>query len=196
MPEVDGWVLTGGEGRRMGGQDKGLLAWHGAPLARQAAERLAPQVGTLRLNANRHMAEYGAWGWPVHPDAADLPGAAGPLIGILTALRHTPAPWVQVVPCDSPRLPADLVATLLAAAARHHADIAVPTSLGDAGELRHHWTTILVHRRTLPTLEQAVANGERRVRSWIAMNRWFGVSFDRSAEFMNLNTPEALHATP
>ncbi|RZL10995.1 MAG: molybdenum cofactor guanylyltransferase [Rubrivivax sp.] len=180
----------------MGGQDKGLLAWHGAPLARQAALRLAPQVGSLRLNANRHAAEYSAWGWPVHQDDPDLPCAAGPLIGMLTALRHTAAPWVQVVPCDSPQLPEQLVATLLAAAIRDQADIAVPTSRGDADAWRHHWTTILVHRRTLPTLEQAVASGERRVRSWIAMNRWIGVSFERSAEFMNINTPEALHATP
>ncbi len=186
----------------MGGQDKGLLTWHGTPLARQVAWRLAPQVRTLRLNANRHAADYGAWGWAVYPDDSDLPPTAGPLIGILTGLRHTPSPWVQIAPCDSPRLPADLVATLLAAARRDGADIAVATSLGqtgaadDAAERRHHWTTILVHRRTLPTLEQAVASGERRVRSWIAMNRWIGVSFERSAEFMNINTPGALHATP
>lgn len=180
----------------MGGQDKGLLSWRGLPLARHVAQALAPQVDTLRLNANRHEPDYRAWGWAVHPDDPDLPRAGGPLIGILTALRHTPAPWVQIAPCDSPCLPADLVSTLLAAALHGNADIAVPISSGGADEARHHWTTILAHRRTLPSLEQAVANGERRVRDWIAMNRWIGVSFDRPDAFVNLNTPEAFHATP
>ena len=30
---VSAWLLAGGEGRRMQGQDKGLVSWQGRPLA-------------------------------------------------------------------------------------------------------------------------------------------------------------------
>ncbi len=181
----------------MGGQDKGLLTWQGQPMALQVAQRLSPQLSRLSLNANRHQTDYAAWGWPVHADDPDLPASAGPLIGILTGLRRTPLPWLQCAPCDSPCLPADLVARLLGAAITAKADIAVPvTTDASDGQPRHHWTTVLVHRRARASLEAAVASGERRVRDWVAMNVWTGVSFGASADFVNFNTPEAFHGTP
>lgn len=195
--KVTGWVLAGGEGRRMSGRDKGLIMWKGQPLAWQVAHRLRPQVDALWINANRHLDAYQTWGWPVAPDEADLPRAGGPLTGILTALRRVHHPWLMIAPCDSPMLPADMVARLLRQATQCDADIAVPvTGPGGDGLPMHHWTTILVHRRTQTRLEDAFAAGERRVRAWVAMNTWIGVSFDGSADFMNINTPEALHGTP
>lgn len=62
---VTGVVLAGGLGRRMGGADKGLLDYGGRPLAQQVAERLAPQVETLLINANRNREAYTALGYPV-----------------------------------------------------------------------------------------------------------------------------------
>ncbi|HNP04562.1 MAG TPA: NTP transferase domain-containing protein, partial [Rhodocyclaceae bacterium] len=66
---VTGVVLAGGLGRRMGGADKGLLNFGGRPLARQVAERLAAQVDTLFINANRNRDAYAAFGYPVVADA-------------------------------------------------------------------------------------------------------------------------------
>ena len=43
--DVTGVVLAGGLGRRMGGVDKGLVAFRGAPMVAAVIERLAPQVG-------------------------------------------------------------------------------------------------------------------------------------------------------
>ena len=42
---ITGIVLAGGQGRRMGGVDKGLVELDGRPLVAHVIARLAPQVG-------------------------------------------------------------------------------------------------------------------------------------------------------
>lgn len=173
----------------MGGLDKGLLHWQGMPLAWQVASRLAPQVDRLQVNANRHQNQYAAWPWAVCPDDADLPQAFGPLAGMLTGLRHTQAKWLLTVSCDTPQIPADLAAQLLAQAQASDADIAVPLTQADGEAPRHHWTCALIRRQLLPTLEAAVARGDARVRDWITHQRWTGVSFPEAKAFQNFNQP-------
>lgn len=152
---VSAWLLAGGEGRRMHGQDKGLVSWQGRPLAAWvldslvATDRASPITSPTRLSAigitaNRHADAYRELltqcapvlqeGVPlavptgVLPDDADLPERSGPMAGILTALRHSRSEWVLVLPCDTPRLPHELWPRLLEAALQHHADIAVPVT--------------------------------------------------------------------
>lgn len=95
---------------RMGGIDKGLQPFLGQPLAAHALDRLAPQVGHLMLNANRHAEAYaqlGApYGAPVWPDAE--PDYPGPLAGFLSGLTHCQTPWLVCVPCDTPLFPRTL----------------------------------------------------------------------------------------
>jgi molybdopterin-guanine dinucleotide biosynthesis protein A len=79
LNDITGCVLAGGRGMRMGGMDKGLQPFLGLPLAAHALRRLAPQVGHLLLNANRHAEAYAQLGAahdaPVWPDAEpDYPG--------------------------------------------------------------------------------------------------------------------------
>jgi molybdopterin-guanine dinucleotide biosynthesis protein A len=194
---VDGWLLCGGEGRRMGGQDKGLLPWHGTPLVLHAARILAPQLRQLTLNANRHLDQYAAWDWPVQADDTNLPPQAGPLAGMLTGLRQASAPWTQFSPCDSPSLPHDLVYRLWHAAVEAHALVAVPLSTDQVtGKSRHHWTTALVHRDAAPVLSDKFQQGERRVGECLRACPWIGVCFERPADFLNINTPETMHGTP
>ena len=172
----------------MGGVDKGLMPWQGLPLAWHVAQRLEPQVCQVQVNANRHLSQYATWPWTPRPDDADLPQAFGPLAGMLTALRHSQAEWVLTVPCDTPKLPADLALRLLAQAQVAAADIAVPATQADADEgTRHHWTCALIRRALLPTLEDAVRQNQPRVRDWITRQRWTGVSFRQADAFQNFN---------
>jgi hypothetical protein len=60
--DVTGIVLAGGQGRRMGGVDKGLVAFRGAPMVAAVIERLAPQVGAIVVNANQNADAYAAFG--------------------------------------------------------------------------------------------------------------------------------------
>lgn len=178
----------------MGGVNKGLQPWQGQPLVWHVARRLAPQVRTLTLNANRDIEAHEALGWPCRPDDADLPSNQGPIVGLLTGLRHAQAPWLQLAPCDSPRLPDDLVERLREAATAADADIAVPvTPDADAHGPRHHWSTALVRSRRVSDLHAALQSGERRMRGWMTQQRWIGVSFADPAAFLNINTLETLH---
>ena len=94
--EITGLVLAGGQGRRMGGVDKGLQNHHGMPLALHALLRLSPQVGQVLINANRNLAAYESMGVPVWPDAmSDYPG---PLAGILVGMEHCETPYLATVP--------------------------------------------------------------------------------------------------
>lgn len=197
--DVDVWLLSGGEGRRVGGLDKGLMLWNGSPVALQTLQALSPQVAAdaVRIIANRHLDDYRLWGWPVLTDDPTLPTHSGPIIGMLTALRQPGRPWVQFAPCDSPRLPDDLVARLRKEADESGAPLVVPMTIDPAdGELRCHWCTTLVRRDLLESLEQAVALGERRIRVWAQQQRWIGVCFCTPASFDNFNTPESLHESP
>ena len=59
---ITGLVLAGGQGRRMGSVDKGLVPLAGRPMVAHVLERLAPQVDDILINANQHAAEYAAFG--------------------------------------------------------------------------------------------------------------------------------------
>lgn len=216
---VTAWVLAGGEGRRMGGVDKGLQPWRGKPLAQWVMAAMRTQAHGLGVGANRNQASYaqllqnacephteacaqrasGPCSAGVHPDAPELPPHSGPLAGILTGLQHCPTDWLQVVACDTPRLPSDLVERLLAGATQAGADIAVPrtegcTPHGAPGE-RLHWACALVHKRVTPDLAAAFVKGERKVGQWIRSQRWVAVSFAPASDFENMNTLETLEAT-
>jgi CTP:molybdopterin cytidylyltransferase MocA len=113
---ITGVILAGGLGRRMGGVDKGMQLLDGRPLAAHVADRLAPQVDRLLINANRSQAAYAALGYPVFAD--EIPDFAGPLAGLHAALAASQTSLVVTAPCDSPFLPADLVGRLRGAARR------------------------------------------------------------------------------
>jgi molybdopterin-guanine dinucleotide biosynthesis protein A len=167
-------------------------------------QRMARQASLLGISANRNVEAYADL-WracvaapadalpPVWPDAADLPPRSGPLAGMLTALRRLQGDWIQFVPCDSPRLPPDLIARLLAAAMAANADIVVPQTLDDPDTPRHHWVCALVHRRALPSLETHFAQGERKVSRWVGTLSWRSVFFEDSDAFANINTMETPH---
>ena len=61
---ITGVILAGGEARRMGGGDKGLVELCGKPLIEHALAALSPQVDTIIINANRNRDRYAAYGYP------------------------------------------------------------------------------------------------------------------------------------
>ncbi|MBU3694122.1 MAG: molybdenum cofactor guanylyltransferase [Rhodocyclaceae bacterium] len=187
-PGVTGLILAGGEGRRMGGADKGLLLFDNRPLARHTAERLWPQVDALLLSANRNLDAYRALGFePLVDEVSDGARSAGPLAGMLSGLTRCTTPWMVSVPCDSPRFPADLVERLLAAA--RQADAPAVLAATDAGP---HPVFMLLRRDLLPSLRSFVAGGGRRVREWQNAVGAATARFPDEAAFTNINTPDDL----
>ena len=132
--DITGLVLAGGQGSRMGGIDKGLEPFHGIPLALHALRRLQPQVGSILVNANRHLDIYRTFGAPVCPDAQT--DFSGPLAGFLAGMEHCHTPWLLTVPCDTPLFPPDLAQRLAEAASIHGAAMAMAMALDRSNPLQ------------------------------------------------------------
>jgi molybdopterin-guanine dinucleotide biosynthesis protein A len=187
-PAITGVVLAGGLGRRMGGVDKGLRTLHGRPMVAAVIERFAPQVSELLINANQNIEVYAQFGYRVIPDV--IGGFAGPLAGLHAALSATAHPLVATTPCDSPFLPADVVARLHAAMSANNAQLAVAKT----GEQAHP-VFCLCRRDILPHLEKFLADGGRKIDLWYATLRVVEVNFDDVADaFSNINSPQELAA--
>ena len=152
-------VLAGGLGRLMGGVDKGLQPLHGKPMIEHVLARLAPQVDQIVINANQNLERYQSFGHRVVSDAVG--GFAGPLAGLHAGLRVITSPLAVTVPCDSPFLPADLVARLHGQMAGN--DLAVAKT-GDQA----HPVFALVRQSVAGNLETFLASGGRKIDAWYA----------------------------
>lgn len=184
-PQLSAVILAGGQGRRMGGRDKGLVVWQQQPLIAHVIERVQPQVASLALSVNRNFPIYQRFGLPLLADAPQQQGC-GPLAGIAAALRWAQTPYLLVTPCDTPRLPLDLAARLYTALSRSKAALA----FAHDGE-RAHYSCALLHYSLASSLETALASGQRRLGGWYAQQAHLAVDFSaQAAAFINLNTAE------
>lgn len=180
-----GLILAGGEGRRLGGADKALLPFGGAPLLSRVQGRLDPQVEGLALSANGDPERFAFSGLTVLGDAG--PERLGPMAGVLAGLdwlHGQGATHLATVPVDLPFLPPDLVARLSRAG-----DFAVAECGG-----RLHPTCTLWPLRLRDPLARALAAGERRIGRWCAEAGAVRVVFPAATPdpFFNVNRPEDL----
>ncbi len=189
LPERDnvtGVILAGGQGMRMGGEDKGLLPLAGQPMIVHVLRALDSQISHVLINANRHQDHYRALGKAVISDR--LAGHAGPLAGLASALANIDTPWLLCVPCDAPRLPTDLL--------RHFA-IATRTTPAPLYVIRTEEgiqpVFCLVHHRLQDDLAQYLRSGGRTMRTWQQQAGAVAVSYpDPHGSFANINTRAAL----
>ncbi len=107
-------ILSGGQGKRMGGQDKGWCLHNGKPFIKLVLEQLKTQANTLKLpiqiviSANRNTEHYESLGYPVISDLRK--GFLGPLSGIESGLMwgktNKISCWITC-PVDCLSLPED-----------------------------------------------------------------------------------------
>ena len=176
-----GIILAGGAGRRMGGVFKGALPWRGRPLLHQVADRLAPQVRQLAVNANED-----------HPLLADFevfadPPACrnvGPLGGVLSAMRRFPGRWLLLAPVDMPDFPLDMGERLRVALRPEDRYACLQ------GPRRDYPLLALAHTSLADELEAYLAGGQRRVMDWLVRIDARRVEIDH--DLTNCNRPEAL----
>ena len=184
---VTGLILAGGQARRMGGEDKGLVTLAGEAMVTRVLAALAPQVDALLVNANRNLDEYAAAGAPYGARVVsdDLEGYQGPLAGIARGLDACATEWLACVPCDSPLLAGDLVARLVRAREEAGAEICV------AFCERLQPVFALLPRVLLPSLQAYLAAGDRKIDRWYHRHRVAEADFsDRPEQFLNVNTPQ------
>ena len=195
MKQPLGVILAGGQARRMGGGDKGLLTLGGIPILQRVIDRLQPQVADLALNANGEAARFEQFGLPVIPDS--IAGFAGPLAGVLAGLdwaAQQGAEQIVTAAADTPFFPCDLVPQLLLAAERAETTIALAaTPHATRGYMRHPtfglWPVAL-----RDDLRKALENGLRKVVIWTETHQATEAIFPDTPfdPFFNVNTPEDL----
>jgi molybdopterin-guanine dinucleotide biosynthesis protein A len=194
---VSGVILAGGQSRRMGGGDKGLLDLAGRPMLAHVIDRLAPQVGRLVINANGDPTRFAGLGLPVVADT--VAGFAGPLAGVLAGMRwsaaHAPAArWIATAAGDAPLLPTDLVARCLEAVVDRPQAIALAQSAGELHPVIGLWPIELAD-----DLQAELAAGVRKVLHWTDRHGTVPVAFPSVPlagveidPFFNANTPQEL----
>lgn len=188
-PHIAGLILAGGRGQRMAGVDKGLVSLWGQPMVAHVVARLTPQVDTLIISSNRNRDAYIRYSETVLADASDEAGELrGPLAGMLAGLKAADSDYLLVVPCDAPCLPADLARRMMDAMRKAGAKVAMASD----GE-RTHYTTALIATSLADDLAAYLAEGGRKVGTWLARCNAITVDFsDSPGVFVNVNTPEAL----
>lgn len=189
-PAVSLLILAGGQGSRMGGVDKGLVEFQGKPLVQHLLERFACCSDDVLISCNRNLETYedlaAAFGAQLISDAEkDFPG---PLAGIQQGLHHALHPALVVLPCDTPLLPAALIAQLAVAFQRHPDQV----SLVHDGQ-RLQPLHAIIPSNAASRLDAYLAAGQRAVMGWYEQ---LGIQpLDCSADsaaFANINRPHEL----
>ena len=191
-----GIVLAGGAGRRVGGQDKGLLTLHGKPVIERVLSALRGQCDELLILANRNQDDYARHARVI---GDEIPGHAGPLAGVAAALalivegepeRFADCSWLLTMPADCPDPPDDLLARLRAAL------LAAPDA-ACAYAKDSHRVQPLFALYSLKFRDQLLISARDAVGVHASPLRWhieidaLPVDFpDRASAFRNLNTPD------
>lgn len=185
-------ILAGGKGRRLEGQDKGLVNYKGKALIQHVIERIQPQVGNIVINANRNKETYESYGYPTICD--EMSDFQGPLAGFATAMKTVKTDYIVTLPCDGPALPLDLVSRMLSKLNTFN-DISNCITVAHDGE----WLQpvhALIPVALIDSLEKFLANGDRKIDLWYAEHELVLVDFsDQPDAFFNINKKEQLGET-
>ena len=191
-------ILAGGNATRMNGANKGLVKLYSTPLIRFVLEKINSQVAEILISANRDIAAFEAFGYPVLTDIvkADNGDLIGPLAGLHAGLTAAKYDYILCAPCDMPNLPLTLASRLMVQLHLVNADIAVVKTDGDVIPV-----LCLCRKSVLPSLTTYIYQGGRRVSTWqkscsyieVDLSDTFtynakGEIIDQGGDFSNLNS--------
>lgn len=176
-------ILAGGKGRRLDGQDKGLVEINKKPLIEYVIERISPQVDSIIINANRNQQRYENYGFPVISD--DLNDFQGPLAGFAAAMNVVATSHILTLPCDAPLLPKNLVSRMLLLTQQSKPNSIVVAHDGDRLQSIH----ALIPVSLLPNLQDYLKTDKRKVEDWFKQHSLLIADFSDNAQaFVNINT--------
>ena len=183
-------ILAGGRGSRMGGQDKGLVMWHGQPLIAWLHAVARPLTDDLIISCNRNQNRYAALADQLVVDEEQA--FPGPLAGIRAGLTVARNEWLMVLPCDAPLIDRPLLTDLYQAAIR---DPNRPLMLRQGPQ----WQPLfcMIPLSAASQIEAAWRDGARSNRD-VLLKLGAG-SLDlcpADPRLANLNTPDLLALTP
>lgn len=185
---IVGCLLAGGSSTRMGGGQKFRLPLGGMPIIERVRARLLPQVDELIISARAAGLED--LGLRIVLDGQP---DAGPLGGIQAALAWVAASYgaealVLTVPTDTPFLPRDLAARLLAG---REGGAEIVTAASASGV---HPTISLWDAALAPDIAAWMrSQPDRSIRGFLGTRRVAPVDFEGLVDpFFNINRPADL----
>jgi len=180
---ISGVVIAGGQGSRVGYQQKALLPYNGEPILKSILKVLTPQVSQAWVNANAELERYKPLSDHLFSD--EYQGFLGPLAGMHAAWKYLDTDWAVFVPCDNPSLPKDFVERLIDAYKHKPNPIVV---VHDGERLQPLY--MLLHRSMMNALSEAIAIGHLSVNRWVKENDFTQASFADCCpqSFKNMNT--------
>ncbi|HEY1930100.1 MAG TPA: molybdenum cofactor guanylyltransferase [Caulobacteraceae bacterium] len=182
---IAGVVLAGGRSRRFG-RDKAREPLAGRPLIAWSLESLGPACARLAISGPAELAA--TLGLPA---VADLEGAPpGPLAGVAGALAWAAAEGCShclTAPCDTPFLPPDLAARLIAAAGA--SPVVAARALG-----RHPLCALWRADFAARLAQLALQPGQPPLQRLVDELGGAWADFPDETAFANLNTPDEFAA--
>lgn len=165
IDQIQGVVLAGGQGRRMGGVDKGLQPWHGQSLIDYSIQAIQPLCRSIIINCNRNLATYQKKSQALMTDIDD--GFNGPLSGLVSVITgvlsdretYSDVEWLLVSPCDTPNIGTEEFRLLIDQIGCHPS----MTLLALTDSQKQHPLHCLVHRSMFQRIIQAYHEGQRSV---------------------------------
>lgn len=176
-------IVAGGQGSRVGYQQKALLPYQGKPIIEAIIAKLAPQVDHISINANAELERYQRYSDLVFTDA--FQGFLGPLAGMHSAWQHLDNEWLIFLPCDNPNLPSDFVERLIKVQQQTMKPIVV---VNDGTRMQPLY--LLMHCSMAASLQKAIEKRHLSVNRWVKENDFVEANFAECCPqaFQNLNS--------
>jgi molybdopterin-guanine dinucleotide biosynthesis protein A len=182
---IEGYILAGGESRRMG-TDKSRLVLDGQSFVERIARELLVVASSIKVVGNMPHTQLNL---ETTPDVYPRWGALG---GVHAALSVCSAKWALVVACDFPFVTSELFRSL--ASVRGEFDAVAP--IQDDG-IPQPLCTLYRVEPCLRIAEQLIKSGERKPIALLQSVRTRWVLFNELSKlegakcfFDNINTPE------
>lgn len=182
-------LLAGGRGQRMGGQDKGLLPWHGQPLIAHVQAVVRPLTDDLIISCNRNQAAYQPYADRLVSDVeADFPG---PMAGVRAGLDVARHEWLLILACDAPLIDHALIHDLQTLAHTRQQ----PVMVRQEGQWQPMFS--LIPQRLASAFEQRWQAGERSLLRVLLAESLQALDCPQDdPRLSNFNTPERLLDPP
>lgn len=200
QPKLAIAIIAGGQGKRMGGVNKGLMIWQGQPIIFHLLNWVNAELKNLHLPkleyevliiSNDHHPDYQAvmaqFDFPIQLVSDRFSGFLGPLAGIDAAFTNSQADWLQILPSDCPSPPPGLVKQLLDA---QQADVLL-TIPQDAERIQPLFSQI--HRSLWPSVINALQTDKLALYRWMQQQPHQEVPLTGFAgAISNLNTLQSI----
>lgn len=179
--KLAGYILAGGENRRMDGKKKLFLEYGGESFCRHILCAFHNQGFSEIYLSVEAQAPYEQTGLPLVVDA--YPGA-GPLGGLCTGLKMCPEEALFTVACDMPCINSKSVENMVRAFQQHGGVVVAQAG----GRLQPLFA--IYPKTVLPVLESMIQKKDYRMTELLAHVGYTAVLFSEDSIFQNINTPE------